>query len=158
MSSKSPDDGRKVVARNRKALHEYEILDRWEAGLVLRGPEVKSIRDAKVNLGDAFARVENGEVWLYNLHVTPYSQATAWSAPDPLRTRKLLMTKQQIRKLVGSVQEKGLTLVPLDLYFRRGYAKVTLALARGKKLHDKRESLKRRAAERDVERAFKGQP
>lgn len=150
-------DGRKVVARNRKALHEYEILDRFEAGLVLRGPEVKSVRDGKVNLGDAFARVENGEVWLYNMHISPYDPASIWNAADPLRARKLLLQKREIRRLIGSVQEKGLTLVPLELYFRKGYAKVALALARGKKLHDKRESLKRKAAQREVERAFKGE-
>ncbi len=150
-------DGRKVVARNRKALHEYEILDRFEAGLVLRGPEVKSVREGKVNLGDAFARVEGGEVWLYNMHISPYGPASVWNAADPLRTRKLLLQKREIRRLIGSVQEKGLTLVPLDLHFRKGYAKVSLALARGKKLHDKRESLKRKAAQREVERAFKGE-
>lgn len=153
--SKASADGRKVVARNRKALHEFEILDRWEAGIVLTGPEVKSIREGKANLADAFGRVEGGEVWLYNMHVSPYGPAGTWKRPDPTRPRKLLLHRREIRKLIGAVHEKGLTLVPLDLYFSRGYAKVTLALARGKKLHDKRETLKRRAADRDVERAFK---
>ncbi|MGH7476465.1 MAG: SsrA-binding protein SmpB [Longimicrobiales bacterium] len=145
---------RKVVARNRKALHEYHVLDRWEAGLVLSGAEVKSIRAGKVNLGDAFARIENGEAWLYNLHISPYDPAS-YQNRDPLRPRKLLLQRKEIRRLVGAVQEKGLTLVPLELYFRRGFAKLTLALARGKKLHDKRETLKQRAAQREIERALK---
>lgn len=147
-------DGRKVVARNKKALHEYEILDTWEAGLVLTGPEVKSVRAGRVNLAGAFARVENGEVWVYDMHISPYDPASYWNV-DPLRPRKLLLHAREIRRLIGAVQEKGLTLVPLDLYFRRGYAKVTLALARGRKLHDKREAIKRRTAEREIERAAK---
>lgn len=148
-------DGRKIVARNRKARHEYEILDTWEAGLVLTGPEVKSVRAGRVGLAQAFGRVDNGEVWLYDMHISPYDPASRWNA-DPTRPRKLLLHRHEIRRLVGPVQEKGLTLVPLDLYFRRGVAKVTLALARGKKLHDKRETLKRRAMERDVEREMRG--
>jgi len=151
-----PDSGgKKIVARNKKALHEYEILDTWEAGLVLVGPEVKSVRAGKVSLSGAFGRVEDGEVWLYDMHISPYDPASRWNV-DPLRRRKLLLKDREIRRLIGAVREKGLTLVPLDLYFRRGYAKVTLALARGKRLHDKRETLKRRAAEREVERAVKG--
>lgn len=150
--AKPGTDGRKIVARNRKALHEYQILDTWEAGLVLTGPEVKSIRQGHVSLAEAFARIENGEVWLYGMHVSPYDPASVWNT-DPVRRRKLLLKNREIRRLVGAVQEKGLTLVPLDLYFRRGFAKVTLALGRGKKLYDKREDLKRRTAEREVERA-----
>src|SRR5690606_25905401 len=127
-----PDrDAKKIVARNRKALHEYEIIDTWEAGLVLTGPEVKSVRAGKVSLAEAFARVENGEVWLYGMHISPYDPASRWNA-DPVRTRKLLLNRREIRRLIGATREKGLTLVPLDLYFRRGYARVTLALARGK--------------------------
>lgn len=145
-------DAKKIVARNRKALHEYEIIDTWEAGLVLTGPEVKSVRAGKVSLAEAFARVENGEVWIYGMHISPYDPASRWNA-DPVRTRKLLLKSREIRKLIGATREKGLTLVPLDLYFRRGYARVTLALARGKKLHDKREALKERAASREIERA-----
>ncbi len=152
--AKSSEAGRKVIARNKKALHEYEILDRWEAGLVLTGPEVKSIREGKVSLKEAFARVENGEVWLYGMHVSPYDPASRWNA-DPTRPRKLLLHRSEIRRFIGAVQEKGLTLVPLDLYFRRGYAKVTLALGRGKKLHDKRETLRRRATEREMQRELK---
>lgn len=147
------DDGRRIVASNRKARHEYHILDTWEAGLVLKGPEVKSLRDGKVAFQDAFARVEDGEVWLYSLHISPYEQANRFNE-DPTRPRKLLLRSDQIRKLIGSVEEKGLTLIPLDIYFRRGYAKVTLGLARGKKLHDKRETLKRRTQEREARRAI----
>ena len=149
----SSPEGRQIVASNRKARHEYHILDTWEAGLVLKGPEVKSLRDGKVAFQDAFARVEDGEVWLYSLHISPYEQANRFNT-DPTRRRKLLLRADEIRKLVGSVEEKGLTLIPLDIYFRRGYAKVTLGLARGKKLHDKRETLKRRTQEREARRAI----
>lgn len=152
--AKSVDQGRKIVARNKKALHEYEVLDTWEAGIVLTGPEVKSLRAGRANLAGAFGRVEDGEVWLHEMHISPYDPATRWNV-DPLRPRKLLLHAREIRRLIGAVQEKGLTLVPLDLYFRRGRAKVTLALARGKRLHDKREAIKRRTAEREIERASK---
>lgn len=145
-------DGRKVLARNRKALHEYAVLDTWEAGIVLSGPEVKSIRDGKANLAGAFARVERGEVWLYDMHVTPYDPASRFNA-DPTRPRKLLLSRREIRKLIGATQQQGFTLVPLDLYLRRGYVKLTLALGRGKKQADKREDLKRRDAEREMQRA-----
>ncbi len=147
-------DGRKVVARNKKARHEYEILDTYEAGLVLRGPEVKSIREGKVSLAGAFARLDNGEAWLYDMHVTPYDPAARWNA-DPLRPRKLLLHATEIRRLIGATQEKGLALVPLDLHFRRGNAKIELALGRGKKLHDKRETLKRKTHQREMERELK---
>lgn len=145
------EDGRRVVIRNRKARHEYEILDSFEAGLVLEGSEVKSLREGDASFTDAFARVENGEVWLYSLHIKPY-HASSHDAPDPTRTRKLLLRKAQIRKLAAETQQRGRTLVPLDLYFRDGRAKVTLALAKGKKLHDKRETLKREAMRREAER------
>jgi SsrA-binding protein len=148
----SSEDGRKVVATNRKARHEYEILERFEAGLVLKGPEVKSLREGKVGFQDAFARIERGEAWLYDLHISPYEQANRFNV-DPLRPRKLLLRRDEIRKLIGKVEEKGLTLIPTELYFRKGYAKVTLALARGRKLYDKREKLKREAQERDARRA-----
>ena len=147
------EGGRKVVATNRKARHEYEVLETFEAGIVLRGPEVKSVREGKVGFQDAFARVERGEAFLYNLHISPYEQANRYNL-DPLRTRKLLLRRQELRKLVGSVGEKGLTLVPLELYFRRGYAKVLLGLARGRKLYDKREKLKRQTQEREARRAM----
>lgn len=149
------DDGRKVVARNKKAFYEYHILDTWEAGLALTGPEVKSIRGGKVSLAEAFGRVDGGEVWIYGMHVSPYDPASRWNA-DPERPRKLLLHRQEIRRMIGAVQEKGLTLVPLDLYFRNGRAKLTLALARGKKLHDKRQALKDKDVKRELRRAAKG--
>jgi SsrA-binding protein len=139
------------VVRNKKARHEFEIIDTYEAGLVLRGPEVKSVRDGKASLAEAFARVDNGEVWIHGMHITPYDPAGRWNQ-DPVRPRKLLLRNDEIRRLIGAIQEKGLALVPLELYFRRGYAKVALALARGKKLHDKRETLKKRTHEREMRR------
>ena len=147
------EDGKKVVASNRKARHEFEILETFEAGLVLRGPEVKSLREGKVGFQDAYARLEGGEVWLHSLHISPYEQANRYNE-DPLRPRKLLLNRQEIRRLVGRVEEKGLTLVPLEIYFRRGFAKVTLALARGRKLYDKREKLKRRTQDEEARRAM----
>src|SRR5687768_59004 len=144
-------DGKTVVASNRKARHDYEILETMEAGIVLKGPEVKSLRAGKVAFADAFATVRGAEVWLHNLHISPYEQANRFNE-DPLRTRKLLLGRHEIRKLIGKVEEKGLTLVPLELAFRRGYAKVLLGLGRGRKLHDKREKLKKDAQERDSRR------
>ncbi|MFP3949175.1 MAG: SsrA-binding protein SmpB [Longimicrobiales bacterium] len=149
----SGTDGRKVVARNRKARHEFEVFDTFEAGLVLKGPEVKSLREGNVSFQDAFAMAENGELWLYNLHISPYEPANRENV-DPTRTRKLLLRKHEIAELAEQVQQKGLTLIPLDLYFRGGYAKVTLAVAKGRKLHDKREKLKRKTMEREAEKAM----
>jgi len=146
------EDARKVVARNRKARHEYEILETFEAGMALKGPEVKSLRYGKASFQDAYAQVERGEVWLHSLHVSPYEQANRFNA-DPLRVRKLLLNRHEIRRLVGKVEEKGLTLIPLEIYFVRGRAKIQLALARGKKLHDKREVLKRKQLDREARRA-----
>lgn len=143
---------RKVVARNRKARHEYEILETYEAGMELKGPEVKSLRSGGVSFQDAFARVDDGEVWLHSLHISPYVQANR-SNVDPVRPRRLLLNRKEIRRLIVKTQEKGLTIVPLEIYFSRGYAKVTLAVARGKKLYDKREDLKRRQQDRDARRA-----
>src|SRR5690606_19515090 len=120
-SAMANTDGKKIVARNRKAHHEYHVLDTWEAGIVLTGPEVKSIRAGKVSLAEAFARVEDGEVWLHGMHVSPYDPATRWNT-DPVRPRKLLLHAREIRRLIGATREKGLTLVPLELYFRRGLA------------------------------------
>lgn len=154
MSRSETTDAKHVVARNRKARHEYHILDTWEAGIVLQGTEVKSLRAGRANLQDAFAMFEGGELWLHNLHISPYEHGNRFNH-DPLRPRKLLLHRQELRKLVGQVEQKGLTLVPLEIYFRRGIAKLTLALVRGKKLHDKREDLRRRADERDMERAWK---
>ncbi len=148
------ESGRKVIARNKKALRDYHILDTWEAGLALTGPEVKSLRDGNVSIAEGFARIDGSEAWLHGVHISPYDPASRWNE-DPVRPRKLLLHRREIRRLIGATQEKGLTLVPLDIYFRRGYAKITLALARGKKLHDKREDLKRKAAQREVEREFR---
>ncbi len=144
---------KKVVASNRKARHEYEILETFEAGLVLKGPEAKSLREGKVGFQDAYARVEGGEVWLHSLHISPYEQANRFNE-DPLRPRKLLLNRYEIRKLIGKVEEKGLTLIPLDIYFRKGYAKVTLALARGRKTYDKREKLKKKTQDDEARRAM----
>ena len=152
--AKPADDSRKILARNRKALHEYHVEDTWEAGIVLLGPEVKSARDGRLNLAGAFARVDGGEVWLHDMHISPYDPASQFNA-DPLRRRKLLLNRREIRRLIGATQQKGYTLVPLDVYLRDGRIKLTLALGRGKKLYDKRETLKRKAAERDIERAVK---
>jgi SsrA-binding protein len=144
---------RKVVATNRKARHEYDILETFEAGMVLKGPEVKSLRDGRASFQDAYARLDRGEVWLEGVHISPYEQANRFNV-DPVRSRKLLLHREEIRRLVGKVEEKGLTLIPLEVYFSRGHAKVTLALARGRKLHDKREALKRRMQEREARRAM----
>ena len=119
------------MATNRKARHEFEVMDTLEAGLVLKGPEVKSLREGQVAFRDAFARVDRGEAWLYNLHISPYDPANVWNV-DPDRERKLLLNRQEIRRVAAAVDEKGLTLVPMDIYFRGGVAKVTLAIARGR--------------------------
>ena len=148
----SEHDGKRVVARNRKARHDYHILDQFEAGMVLKGTEVKSVRAGQVAFRDAFARIEGGEVFLHDLHISPYEQANRWNV-EPDRVRKLLLHRSEIRKLTGRVEEKGLTLVPLEIYFVRGRAKVSLGLARGRKTYDKREKLKERAQQRDADRA-----
>jgi SsrA-binding protein len=147
--------GQKIIADNRQARFQYEILEAYEAGLVLEGTEVKSIRAGKVNLRDGFALVRNGEVWLHNVHISPHQQAGQFFNHDPLRTRKLLLHRDEIRKLIGKVEQKGLTLVPLKLYLKNGRVKVSLGLGRGKKLHDKRESLKQRQDQREIARALK---
>ena len=147
------EDGKKVVASNRRARREFEVLETFEAGLVLKGPEVKSLREGKVGFQDSFARLEGGEVWLHSLHISPYEQANRYNE-DPLRPRKLLLNRHEIRRLVGRVEEKGLTLIPLQIYFRNGYAKVTLAVAKGRKLYDKREKLKRKTQDDEARRAM----
>ena len=154
MGAPPPGGSRKVVARNRKARHEYEVLDSVEAGLVLVGTEVKSIRGGKVAFRAAHARAQSGEMWLHNLHIAPYEAGNRWNH-DEMRPRKLLLHRDQIRRIASRSEEKGLTIVPLDLYFRRGRAKVTLGLCRGKKHRDRREELKRRVMDRDAERAMK---
>ena len=149
-----PDGSSGVIARNRKARFQYEIVDTVECGMVLIGPEVKSLREGRANLGDAYASISKGECWLHKLHISPYEPATRANA-EPLRDRKLLLHKSEIRRLEGRVQEKGLTLVPLSLYFKDGRAKCELALARGKAMHDKRETIKRRMDDRDAQRAMR---
>ncbi len=142
----------KIVAKNKKAFHDYHIDQTFEAGMVLNGPEVKSLRAGKVNLRDGYAQVKDGEVFLYNVHISPYSFATHVS-PDPLRVRKLLLNRQEIRKLIGKLHEKGIALIPLKIYFiGNGKAKVELGLARGKKLYDKRAALKEKQTNREIER------
>lgn len=140
-----------VVARNRRARHDYQVLETWEAGLVLTGTEVKSLRAGKATLTDSYGIVRDGEVFLLNLHIASYEQGNQFNH-EPARTRKLLLHRREIRKMIGAVERQGLTLVPLELYFQRGVAKVRLALARGKKHHDKRADERRREDERDMAR------
>jgi SsrA-binding protein len=148
--------GEKLVATNRQARHDYFIEETFEAGLALTGTEIKSIRAGRLNLREAYARVENGEAWLVGMHVSPYDQAGGAFQHDPLRPRKLLLHRREIAYLRAQLGQKGLTLVPLRLYLKRGRAKVELGLAKGKKLYDKRDSLAAREARRDVERALRG--
>ncbi len=144
----------KVVTENRKARHDYFIEETHEAGIVLTGTEVKSLREGKVNLKDSYAAVENGELFLCNVHISPYEQGNRYNV-DPVRKRKLLLHKREINRLFGKVKQQGLTLVPLKIYFKHGRAKVELALAKGKKTYDKREDLAKKDAKREVERAFR---
>jgi SsrA-binding protein len=148
------EQGNKVIARNRRARHEYHIEDVFEAGLVLTGTEVKSLRAGRASLADGFAQVSDHEIWLHNVHIPQYTQGT-WTNHEPRRTRKLLMHRREIDKLAAETAERGLTLVPLSLYFKDGKAKVELALARGKRTYDKRHDLARRDADREVERALR---
>jgi SsrA-binding protein len=143
-----------LIADNRKARFDYHVLETFEAGIALLGTEVKGIREGKANLRDAFARVEKGEVWLYNVHINPYSHR-GYVDHDPKRRRKLLLHRQEVRKLIGKTVEKGLTLVPTRMYFKNGKVKVAIALARGKQVHDKRETIKRRETERETRAAVK---
>ncbi|MBE9175770.1 SsrA-binding protein SmpB [Synechocystis salina LEGE 06155] len=145
----------KVVSDNRQARFLYEILETYEAGIELQGTEVKSIRAGKVNLRDGFALLRDGEVWLMNVHISPYDKSSQFFNHDPRRTRRLLMHNWEIRKLIGQVEQKGLTLVPLKMYFKGSWVKIALGLGKGKKLHDKRETLKRRQDDRDMARAMK---
>lgn len=146
--------GELVVANNKKAFHDYEILERFEAGLVLQGTEVKSLRERRVNLKDSYARVVNGEIWLEGCHISPYPYGNIHNH-EPERPRKLLLHRREIARLIGSMTRGGLTVVPLRVYFRRGKAKVELGLARGRKTYDKREVARRRTIEREVEAELK---
>lgn len=142
------------IATNRRALHDYEILEKVEAGLVLLGPEVKSLREGKANLSDSYAVLRGGEAFLLNAHVSPYDKAGR-DNPDPRRERKLLLHRSEIVRLAGKVAERGLTLVPLAIYFKNGRAKVEIGLARGKRVYDKRQTIRRREEEREMERAVR---
>jgi SsrA-binding protein len=146
------EKGRKVVASNRKARHDYAILDTFEAGLALTGTEVKSLRAGRASLVDAFAQESHGEIFLHGMHIPEYAQGT-WTNHEPRRTRKLLLKRMEIDRLVGKVRESGLTLVPLQVYFSDGWAKVELGLARGKRAYDKRQDLAKRDAQREIARA-----
>lgn len=148
------ESGQRVVVSNRKARHDYTVLETFETGIVLKGTEVKSLRKGNANLQDSYAVLKNGELWLMGMHISPYEQGNI-NNHEPVRTRKLLVHRKQIRKLIGNVREKGLTLVPLAVYFKGPYAKVELALARGKKQYDKRESMSRRDAERAMRERLK---
>ena len=144
--------GRKVVATNRKARHDYEILDTFECGIVLRGSEVKSLRDAQVQLKDAYADIRDGEVWLERAHIAPYGFASG-GGHDPERPRKLLLHRREIDRLIGKVNEIGLTLIPLQIYFKEGRAKVEIALAKGRRTYDKRQKIRERMLKREMDRA-----
>jgi SsrA-binding protein len=142
------------IAKNRQGRHDYHILENWEAGIVLTGTEVKALREGKANISDAYGIVRNGEIFLINLHISPYERG-GYTNHEPTRTRKLLLHRKEIRRLIGSVEREGLTLIPLELYFKKGVAKVALALGKGKKLHDKRETERQRDADREMARAMR---
>lgn len=144
----------KVVAQNKKANHDYFIGETYEAGMVLQGTEIKSIRNGRINLKDSYARIQNGEIYLLNAHISPYEQGNRYNH-DPLRQRKLLLHKREIDKLLGETKEAGYALVPLKVYLKNGYAKILIGLGKGKKNYDKREDLKKKEAKRDIERAFR---
>jgi SsrA-binding protein len=152
--AKADEDDREIIARNKRARHDYSILDTWEAGIALTGTEVKSLRAGKASMGDSYGVVNDGEVFLLNLHISPYEQGNQFNH-EPTRTRKLLLHRREIRRLIGAVERQGLTLVPLDLYFRKGKAKVTLALGKGKQLHDKRADERKKDDEREMARAWR---
>ena len=154
MTKATEESDKQSVARNKSARHEYHILETWEAGLVLSGTEVKALREGKANIGDAYGIVQGGEVFLLNAHISPYERG-GYVNHEPTRSRKLLLHKREIIRLIGAVERQGLTLIPLELYFRKGRAKVLLALGKGKKLHDKRDDERRKDAEREMARAFR---
>jgi SsrA-binding protein len=156
MTKKTPtvNTANRLVCQNKKAYHDYEIMEKLEAGIVLLGTEVKSLREGRANLKDSYAKITRGEVFLYGLHISPYSHAS-YDNHDPERVRKLLLHNTEIKRLVGKTQERGFSLIPLKIYFSHGRAKVELGLARGKKLYDKRESLKRKEETREMDRLRK---
>ncbi len=144
-----------MVINNKKAYHNFNIFEKYDAGIVLTGTEIKSIRAGKVNLKDSFAKIEKGEVWLYSVHISPYEKGNRYNH-EPERTRKLLLTKKEIIKMTNKIKQEGYTIVPLKIYFSKGWAKVQIGLAKGKKLHDKRESTAKRDVKRQIERTIKG--
>jgi SsrA-binding protein len=148
------EQAQKNIAENRKAFHDFHILESYEAGVALLGTEVKAIREGNVNLRDSYARVDDGEVWIYNVHIKPYSHR-GYSDHEPTRRRKLLLHRHEIRKLIGRTVERGMTLVPTRMYFKSGRVKIAVGLARGKQAHDKRETIKRREADRETRAAVK---
>ena len=153
-SSAAADPERKSLARNKRALHDYHVVETWEAGLMLTGTEIKSLRTGQANMSDSYGVVRDGEVFLLNLHIPPYEQGNQFNH-DPTRTRKLLLHKKEIKRMIGAVERQGLTLIPLELYFKKGKANVALALGKGKKLHDKRADEKKRDDQREMARAFR---
>ena len=154
MAKTAREEAQKIIADNRKAHHDYHLIETFEAGVALLGPEVKSIREGGANLRDSFARIEAGEVWLYNVHISPYRNR-GYTDHDPKRRRKLLLHRQEIRKLIGKTTERGMTIVPVRLYVKNGRVKVAISLAKGKKAHDKRETIRRRETERETRAAIK---
>jgi len=154
VAAKEPSSGDTLIADNRKALFDYHLLETFEAGIALLGTEVKGIREGRANLRDSFARVERGEVWLYNVHISPYSHR-GYVDHEPLRARKLLLHRDEIRKLIGRTVERGMTLVPVRMYFKKGRVKVAISLAKGKKEYDKRETIKKREVDRETRAAVK---
>ena len=146
--------GRKIITTNRKAFHEYHIFDKYNAGMVLTGTEIKSVRKGAVNLKDSFVKIDEGEVFLYNCHISPYEQGNRYNHEEK-RLRKLLLNKKEIDKLIGKIKKDGYSIIPLEIYLDKGWAKVEIALAKGKKLYDKRDDLAKKAQSRDIERAVK---
>ena len=148
-------NGRKIITRNRKASHDYHLEDRFDAGIVLMGSEIKSVRDNRINLKDGFVQERDGELWLMNVHINPYEQAGHFGHDDPMRPRKLLLHRREIDKIIRQLNEKGFTIVPTQVYLERGLAKVEIALARGKKLYDKRQAIAKRDSDRQIRRGLK---
>ncbi|MGB1286981.1 MAG: SsrA-binding protein SmpB [Aggregatilineales bacterium] len=148
-------NGRKIITRNRKASHDYHLMDRYDAGLVLMGSEIKSIRDNRINLKDGFVQEKGSELWLMNVHISPYKQAKTFGHSNPIRPRKLLLHRREINQIIGKIRESGYTAVPVVVYLENGRAKVEVALAKGKKQYDKRETIAKRDADRQIRRALK---
>ena len=145
---------KKVVSTNRKAFHDYLIFDKFTAGIVFTGTEIKSIRKGMLNLKDSFAKIEDGEIFLYNMHISPYEQGNRYNH-EPERVRKLLLTKQEIMKMIGKIKKEGYTIVPLELFLSHGFAKIEIGLAKGKKNYDKREAIAKKTQDRDIQRQIK---